>query len=173
MSFTHPTVFLDIETTGLNPRTDQILEVAMRGDSYFHFALAIDDTRGEYAKALKVNRYWERKEELAAITVTRATALNYFLRGLTNKVVVGNNVQFDLRFIEEFLHSMRCGARSTPWHYHPVDLKALVAGRYGLGPAPWTTKQIADAVGVPIPADAHSAVADCEWNRAVYEKVVA
>lgn len=170
MTYADPTVFLDIETTGLDPACDQILEVAMRGDSYFHFALSINEQAAD-AKALEVNRYFERCDELEAITVSEQQALGYFLRGLTGKVVVGNNVQFDLRFIETFLRRWWCGRNSTPWHYHPVDLKALVAGKYGLGPAPWSTKQIADAVGVPLPDDAHSAVADCEWNRAVYAKV--
>lgn len=171
MNYTHPTVFLDVETTGLDPVCDQILEVAMRGDSYFHFALPINEITAS-AKALEVNRYFERKDELKAITVSEQLALNYFQRGLGGKVVVGNNVQFDLRFIEAFLRRWWCGRNSTPWHYHPVDLKALVAGRYDLGPAPWSTNQIAEAVGIPLPADAHSAVADCEWNRDVYDKVV-
>lgn len=166
---TKPTVFLDIETTGLDPCKHEILEVVMRGDSYFDFSLDIDvETADE--KALQVNRYFDRIEELRNIQVHPRRAVDFFLRGLGGKVVVGNNVQFDLRFIEQFLRD-RGVPTPTPWFYHPVDLKALVAGRYDLGPAPWSTGQIADAVGVPIPDDAHSAAADCEWNREVYRKV--
>lgn len=165
------TVFLDIETTGLDPVCDQILEVAMLGDSNFHFSLPIDATGERSRKALEINRYWKRKAELDEIQIDAVKALKYFLGGLSGKVVVGNNVQFDLRFIEMFLRRVWCGRNSTPWHYHPVDLKALVAGRYQLGPAPWSTQQIAEAVGVPIPANAHSAVVDCMWNRDVYEAV--
>lgn len=182
---TDKTVFLDIETTGLDPRHDEILEVAMikrtdvapGADIDLHFSLNINPDRAN-AKALEVNRYWERRDELGAMQISDGVAANLLWTTLRDAVVVGNNVQFDLRFIEQFLlvnsftpTGIGHDFSPTPWNYHPVDLKALVAGKLGLGEPPWSTKQVARECGVPLPEDAHSAYADAAWNRDVYDSV--
>jgi DNA polymerase III epsilon subunit-like protein len=165
-------VFLDTETTGLDPRRHELLEVGMiirtdnqiGSDKTVHFSLNIDPTRAD-TKALEVNRYWDRVDELANIQVSESFAENALMLWLQGAVIIGNNPQFDLRFIEAFL-------RETPWHYHPVDLKALVAGRLGLGEPPWSTSDIAEQAQVPIPENAHSALVDARWNRDLYDAVM-
>lgn len=166
--------FLDIETSGLDPRRDYIIEVAMlRWPERDHVVFALPFDPGDAdEQALEINKYWEREEELARREVTLRGANVNFLWGLKDRVVVGNNVQFDLRFIEQWLIDF--GATdTTPWHYHPVDIKALVAGRdwrgyHDLGLPPWSTADIARASGVALPANAHSAYADAKWNRDVF-----
>lgn len=176
-------VFLDIETGGLNPRHDEIVEVAMikrtdkapGADMELQFSLNINPDRAN-PEALKINRYWQRRAELADMQVSDGLAAALLWAALRDAVVVGNNVQFDLRFIEQFLivNSFQPSGigndfSPTPWSYHPVDIKALVAGRLGLGEPPWSTKRIARESGVPLPEDAHSAFADATWNRDVYD----
>jgi DNA polymerase III alpha subunit (gram-positive type) len=169
-------VFLDLETTGLDPRKQEILEVAMlvregRHDREVYFTLPIALNRAD-SEALKINRYFQRVRELTAAAIPRVRALALFEVYFRDAIVVGNNVQFDLRFIEQFILDYTRGNQDpTPWHYHPVDLKALVAGTYQLGEPPWSTKQVAEAVGVPLPRNAHTAMADAEWNRDVYDAI--
>lgn len=176
-----PTVYLDIETTGLDPVKHQILEVAMifdgapatrlRSVDEVHFSLAIDPVRASQA-ALRINRYDERQGELRTRELLPHVAAYTLIRALADRVVVGNNVQFDMRFIENFLRQQ--GADDpTPWNYHLIDVKALAAGRFQMGPAPWKTEAVAAAAGVPLSDDAHTAMADAQWNKAVYEEVTA
>jgi oligoribonuclease (3'-5' exoribonuclease) len=167
-------VFLDTETTGLNPYSHELLEVAMivremGVDREVLFSLQIDTTRAD-RHALKVNNYYGRSQELARTRVQPQQAESRLLVYLEDAIVVGNNVQFDLRFIERFLYQ-RGSYNTTPWHYHPVDLKALVAADNTLGPPPWSSVRIAEAAGVPLPRDAHTAMADARWNRDVYDKI--
>lgn len=171
-------VFLDIETTGLDPQTHEILEVAMivREDGHdkeVYFSQPISLASAD-PKALEVNRYSRRVPELVKAAIPRPRALALFEVYLRDAVVVGNNIQFDLRFIEEFIYNHGNSQDGTrPWHYHPIDLKALVAGRCGLGEPPWRTPDIAAAIGVPLPSDAHEAMADARWNRDVYDALYA
>jgi DNA polymerase-3 subunit epsilon len=165
--------FLDTETTGLDAEVHELLEVAvvLRPDSpakpetEIHFSLAIDPSRAE-EKALEVNRFYERGEELAAIRRDDVEyAASDLAVALTGATVVGNNVGFDLRFLKAWLSA--CGVASEPWSYMPLDLKAWVAGRCGMG-RPASTRLIAEVSGVPIPDDAHTALVDARWNRDVY-----
>lgn len=178
-------VFLDIETTGLDPRRHQILEVAMivRGtefpdDKTINFSLPIIESLAS-PKALEVNRYHERRDQLRKDRLHPILAENVLRDALAGAVVVGNNPQFDLRFIEQWFAANTWRADdaerddgATPWHYHPVDLKALVAGRMGMGPPPWSTSDIAREAGVPLPEGYHSAAVDAAWNRDVYDAVM-
>jgi DNA polymerase III epsilon subunit-like protein len=172
-------VFLDLETTGLNPFDNEILEVAMivredgAPDKEIDFSLKID-LRKASERALKVNQYHTRRSQLEDKQVTRAKAVALLTVYLDGAIVVGNNVQFDLRFIENYLDGS-AAETATPWHYHPVDLKALVAGRFGLGEPPWSTGEIASAVGVNLPSQTvlHTAMGDCRWNRDVYDALYA
>jgi oligoribonuclease (3'-5' exoribonuclease) len=174
----HRLVFLDIETTGLDPRVHDMLEVAMvvrdpfdeAVDEEIGFAMAINLAAAD-PRALEVNRYQQRLPELRRAQIDDAGALALLMTTLRGAIVVGNNVQFDLRFIEQFL--VECESPdTTPWFYSPVDLKALAAGRLSMGEPPWSTNKVADAAGVPIPDGYHSALVDAKWNRDVYDAVM-
>lgn len=163
------TVFLDIETTGLNPLKNEIMEVAAivreddpgKADREIHFSLPIVERLAD-AKALEINGYHDRRDELNAIQINRLEAAE-LLAPLKGALVVGNNIQFDLRFIELLISD-------APWYYSPLDLKALVAGRCGMD-KPASTKLIAEVAGVPLSKDAHTALVDARWNRDVYDAV--
>lgn len=166
------TVFLDIETTGLDPLKHEILEVAAlidydgddKNSGIIHFSLPIDLAKAD-ERAMEINGFIERRVALADIRIERGRAKSTLYNVLKGALVVGNNVQFDLRFIEQLLGM-------APWYYSPLDLKAWVAGRCGM-PKPASTKLIAEVAGVPLPSDAHTALADARWNKAVYGALVA
>lgn len=168
-----PLAFLDVETTGLDSAKHELLEVAVITrkndvavtDVQLHFSLPIDLDRAN-DRALEINRYHERRKELAFIEIAPSTARLSLEAALSGCVVIGNNVGFDLRFIKQFLRES--GRADEPWYYAPLDLKALVAGRCGMS-RPASTACIAEVAGVPIPAGAHTALEDCRWNRSVYD----
>jgi DNA polymerase III epsilon subunit-like protein len=165
--------FLDIETTGLDPLKNEILEAAavvrddgswLTGETVIHFSLPITPARAD-DRALEVNKYEERKEALEAAQITHGEAKSRLYDALKGALVVGNNVQFDLRFIEQLL-------RCAPWYYSPLDLKAYVAGRCGMR-KPANTATIADVAGVPIDKHGqHTALADAKWNMRVYDALM-
>lgn len=171
--------FLDIETTGLDPYAHEVLEVAyvVRPDDptlperTAHFSLSIDVSKAS-EDALRINRYYERMDDLFLISVTREDAAAKLLLDLTGALVVGNNVAFDLRFLEALLQRQGfAGNDATPWHYAPLDLKSFVAGRCGMR-KPANTKVVAEVSGVPLPQDAHTALADAQWNKRVYDALL-
>ena len=163
--------FLDIETTGLDPLKHEIMEVAviLRKDSpieaeqYLHFSLPISEMRAD-PKALEINGYRERYSDLKAIERTRGKGRSVLYDMLKDALVVGNNVQFDLRFIEQLLGM-------SPWYYAPLDLKAYAAGMCGLA-RPASTAFLEELAGTKVGKDAHTALADAEWNVRVYDALV-
>ncbi len=178
MSKTKTMVFLDTETTGLDALRHELLEVGMvvrvdgqvGGDKQITFAVGIDPDRAD-PDALRVNRWHERQAELALMGVSDEFAGRLLHKYLSDAIVVGNNPQFDLRFVEHFLRTRTNEDPRAPWNYHPVDLKALAAGKLGLGEPPWSTGQIAREAGVPLPEDQHAAMADARWNRDLYDSL--
>lgn len=161
--------FIDVETGGLNPDIHPLIEVAViqwPEEELIHFSLPYLITACT-PEAIKVAKLAERNAELAEIREQVFDAVGIVWDALKGRVFVGNNPQFDAGFLRAFLAR---GGRSDPWHYHLVDLKALVAAKKRAAP-PWSTAEIAEWSGVPLPEDAHTARADCEWNRDVYKSL--
>ena len=167
---TRDLAFIDTETTGLNPESHELLEVAayVVGDRRFdtiHFSLEIDVDRADQ-RALEINGYHDRREELARIRMPDRWAASLLSEKLKDVTPVGNNVAFDLAFLSAFL-SLE-GHNPRPWNYAALDLKAFVAGRCGMT-QPASTKLIAEVADVPLPEDAHTAIADAQWNYDVFK----
>lgn len=170
-----PLAFLDIETTGLDPYTDEVLEVAYlrEYDDPFslvttHFSMQIDE-RSASPDALKINRYWERKPELLDIQLAWSPAAYKLVTDLKDHIIVGNNPTFDLTFLTQFL---RKWAWKPTWYYRPLDVGSMAQGRFrerGVTRTP----DIAERLGVPLPDDQHSALADANWNRDLYNALCA
>lgn len=104
---------------------------------------------------------------------------------LKDAVMVGSNPAFDAAFLHHLL-----GLGQPPWHYRTVDVATLAAG-YRLGQAasgayggdflftgdyptlPYSSRRLSQAVGVepPGPDDAHTALGDARWAKAVFDAV--
>lgn len=163
--------FLDIETTGLNEDYHEIWEVAAETVSedgkvisciwHPHVTLF-----GADAKALEVNRYHERRDDFE--TEDHWQIARDLQLWTDEAVIVGANPYFDLRFVKRFMTRQRI----TPnWHYSPVDVKSMLAGKLGIAP-PWRTDDLLEAAGIPYPDDRHTALGDIHLARAIYDYVM-
>lgn len=163
--------FVDVETGGLDPMRSPLIEVAIilrPEDELIHFSLPFDFADCT-PQAIEIAKLRERKAELDLIREHVFDAIGILKDAFKpERVFIGNNPQFDAAFLSTF---MRRGGVAPDWHYHLVDIKALVAGKYGVEPQ-WSSRQIAELAGVSLPTAAHTAVADCEWNREVYYHAV-
>jgi DNA polymerase III epsilon subunit-like protein len=197
--------FVDTETTGLDPQRHEVWEVAIilrRDDVDTEHLWQIRPPEGHLRHiaqpdALKINRYYERiavphGAEAADLLhpegphpLTVIGAATGIAEVLTGAVLVGSNPGFDAAFLRRFL-----GLGEPPWHYRPVDIATLAAGRKlgmvemirqvgGKGlPSdkvtfPFSSRDLSRWVGVEPPGDdvAHTALGDARWARDVFDAV--
>ncbi|MFD7861817.1 exonuclease domain-containing protein [Streptomyces sp. NPDC059783] len=149
-----PLAFIDTETTGLDPHTHEIWEIAVikrdpdGRDWESHFQIRKSDihlAQTADEQALKIGRYHERIAVPAdcgyaqidgdgrPCAMSRDTLVYDLTRLLTGAMLVGSNPAFDAAFLRAFL-----GA--TPWHYRTVDIAAMAVGHL-YGQAYTLTKQ--------------------------------
>lgn len=132
-------VVVDVETSGLDPDTHIVLEVAAI-DLHTHeelvFVPHLPDSswRGRAtAEALEVNRYDERRlsEDTAGplATVDAWSGLNEMLEG---NLIAGANPEFDAKFVDKALYNLGI----KPLRRHQTrDLVTYAAGVLGIDPA--------------------------------------
>lgn len=165
-------VFVDTETTGLDPDRHEIWEIALiyphRGtwaeyERQIHVSL-----RNAEPGALRINRYYERfdgKRAFHAMEVAESIA-----RLTAGKHLVGAVPDFDARFMEKML---RDAGYAPAWHYHLVDVESLAAGALRLEP-PWKSDDLGRALGVPpsLEEERHTALGDARWAKRLYDAVM-
>lgn len=185
-------VFVDVETTGVDPATDEVIEVAMVGlaGESVTFSLAFDETTAN-PKALEINGWgsrpfppqrtawyaadqilgwfgWEPDDEPDhrdnPVTWSRDRKVGF----------VGKHAHFDAAFLTSFLK--RAGAPEVaPWTKYVYDLPSLACGRLGISPTICSSGALERHFslypqrthrddGDPY----HTALADAEWNRDLY-----
>ena len=152
-------IYLDTETTGLDPHQHQVWEIAWAVDHgpvnviQVHHSLSCADP-----VALKMNGYLDRWEGVCeAGTETR---LRDRLRGAT---LVCSNPSFDEAFLRERW-------RETPWHHRKIDIATYAMPALGLD-RPVGIAQIAERLGVRAPD--HTAAGDVLTLRACYVELAA
>lgn len=98
-------VFLDIETNGLNEKTDDIIEIG---------AIKVDRDVYEFHELIKINKKLPREIiELTGITDNDLikgkdlkTVMIDLIKFLGNSIIVGYNVNFDIKFINKKLEQL-------------------------------------------------------------------
>jgi ATP-dependent DNA helicase DinG len=153
-------VALDIETTGLDPQKDVILEIG---------AVRFNERRIEREWSTFVNPGRSIPSFITQLTgitnemVSGAPPLRNILNDLTAFVgdspVIGHNVGFDLSFLRRYKILGLNDAMDT---YEMASILLPGAGRYNLG-------ALGQALGVPYPHDnIHRALTDARLTRAVF-----
>lgn len=136
-----PLAFVDTETTGLNPDSHAMWELAIirRADGVetehlWQIKLSKWEIEGADPEALRINRYAERMvltDDSPVGDMTHACGLPHPMKlealrttvtGLLDgAVIVGSNPPFDAAFLKAFLGV-------SPWRYRTVDIATLAAG---------------------------------------------
>jgi DNA polymerase III epsilon subunit-like protein len=159
-SSTRPIVFIDTETTGLDPRHHDAWEVAviLRRPGFIdteHLFQIRTSLATADPKALQINRHAERflvpDGEFAVrlptatapgpATLTEADLMHDLMALLDGATLVGSNPAFDDRFLTKLFNE---AGLPTRWHYRTVDIATLAVGHL-YGQAYTLTKQNCDA----------------------------
>jgi len=163
----NPVVFLDVETTGLDPKAHEIVEIAVVAlDGSVLLDTRVKPVRMETAEAgaLRVNGYNEAEW---ADAPTFDEIKEDVMAAVRHKIIVGQNPQFDRSFVVEAL--ARCGVERADRKLkrHCIDTITLAwehlvpcgLDRLNLG---------AECEFLGVPAGGHRALPDAQAARAVY-----
>jgi DNA polymerase III epsilon subunit-like protein len=184
-----PIVFIDTETTGLNPDRHEVWELAIitrrsgQTDTERVYQVRPDLVIAD-DEALKINRFHDRfkvpDDARAALMlgdhaqrIELSTLRQNLMQTMAGAVLVGSNTQFDATFTRKLLGN----PDESPWHYRPVNALELAAGwLLGRGeevPVPWSSAEISRRVGVHPPSKhtSHTALPDARWARDVFDVV--
>ena len=166
-------LFVDVETTGLDPTKHELLEVAARRTSPDGQTIL-----GEYTaklrplnlaaaepKALEVNKYSE-EEWAPEKCVARDVVVKELHRIAQNCVLVGHNVSFDEGFLRALFYQANL---QPPWGYHKVDTVALAWPLYVTKPDLEGVSLVKLAKYLELPTQpVHRAAADVAACHALY-----
>jgi DNA polymerase III epsilon subunit-like protein len=186
-------VFLDTETTGLNPDIHDVWEIAAivrehGADREYSWMIRPNLTHAD-PKALEIGGFYERYEtpwDYAGTTMVTAhpdpqmvsetppatdvaADLAEFLAGA---IVVGSNPSFDERFLTRWLRNL---GQAWAAHYRTVDVITYGAGRIlagnpGDATPPFSSHAVSRAFGVePDNYDRHTALGDARWVRDLWD----
>jgi DNA polymerase-3 subunit epsilon len=158
-------VYLDIETTGLDPERHQVVELAYAiGDGPVCSSVVDHDLANAEEAALKVCQYWERGLASAEPEPGFEDSAQLALDGAT---VVGANPAFDTEFLRH-----RWGR--SPWRYRRVDIESYAMPILGhdepVGLSSLAAKLT--AMNFKIPSPDHTAGGDVAATRAIHRALV-
>lgn len=124
-------VFLDTETTGLNPEYEDVFEVAAIGaSSGLEFVFRIQPRTGfvrqMHPEAAVVNRYHERTAAAGWEWDDPDDALAAIYDLLDGAHICGAVPDFDARHLTALYR--RFGEAPPRWHYHLIDIEAMAVG---------------------------------------------
>lgn len=169
-------VFVDTETTGLDPDRHEIWEVGLidSDGNEAVWLLPVDLGRAD-ARALAIGRFYERYPETAVTGLVDRRAFAAEFAELTRgHHLAGAVVSFDEERLRKLL---RANGACPEWHYHLIDVEALAVGHaaahsYEID-LPWDSANLSMMVGVnPDRFDRHTALGDARWAKAIYDKVM-
>jgi DNA polymerase III epsilon subunit family exonuclease len=163
-----PLAFLDVETTGLEPRFgDRVCEVAIlrcQGEDVLDaLQHLVDPQRPMGPGAYAVHHI---SDEMLRGAPTFGEVADDVLELLEGAVLVGHNTPFDLGFVTEEL--ARLGRELPP--LVALDTLRLARRHYRL--SSYSLTQLAAALGVDIRGHAHRAMNDVLLTRAVLQRLV-
>lgn len=164
-------VFFDIETTGLDPETDEITEIAAvitkNGVETAHFQTLLKIKGQISSEITKITNITQRMIDEQGIP--RDEALQAFLDFIGERTLIGHNIiNFDLKFMKA---QLRKGLKKDIPN-HAVD--TLNLANSGLkGCKSFALKEVAQFLGIYTdPGTLHRALNDVRLNAEVYRRMV-
>jgi len=171
--------FLDTETTGLNPKRHEIIEIAFisyvvdrEGKFFllrrFESKIAPANIDAAHPKSLEINGYTKEKWQDAP---DKESVLEE-VRRVMNKtdILVGQNLIFDLRFLDKEFKRYKINAPCYPPY---VDTKAMADI---LVKKNWLRRSKMDYLvehyGVKVSGRPHTALVDCMRTYEVWQKLL-
>lgn len=153
-------VYLDTETTGLDPGLHEVWEIAYAVDDGPVLECAVGHVGASAdPKALAMNGYHQRATPVASM---RSMEFEATLRGLLSGAsLVGANPAFDAAFLRA-----RWGV--APWKYRMLDVEAYAMPALGLD-EPKGLAFVAERLGVAAPD--HSAAGDVSVLRECHRRL--
>lgn len=151
-------LFIDTETTGLNPETDQLIEIAYAylDDPEPKTLILPHDRNNVSPEAAKVNNYYERGLGNPAIWCTRNQLIEFEWDILAGETLVGANIGFDESFLAKEFPSKK-------WHYRKLDIESIAYKAFGYPEKVPGMKQIFEELtsrGYELPEPDHTAAGD-------------
>jgi DNA polymerase III epsilon subunit-like protein len=163
-----PIIFIDCETTGLDPYTHGVWEVALVPNKPNEVGFSPTvwqthvDLRVADPTALRVGGFQRRYCASEAIDgVVLADYLAWQLRDVT---LAGCNPAFDAAFLRALLHEH--GLKPT-WHHRLLDLQAMYAGMTRAAHLSGTA-DLPALIGISN-SKPHTALGDASWNKLFYD----
>jgi len=160
-----PLCFVDVETTGLDPIKNEILEfAAIKGTETLAIKIKPRRIHTAHPKALELNGYNEAEWTDAEDISTAAPKIIAFLR---DAVLVAHNSKFDVGFIEAFLQEAGITERIS---YHVVDTCSLAyVFLVRLGLTSLSLKSVCEFLKLKPEPSIHRALAGASTCKRVYE----
>lgn len=168
-------VFLDVETTGLDPNVHSVWEIAYAvDDGPILSEIVAHRLNPHEAKALEINGYHERVADRVPRSLTKwggdiqswdfEAALMVELQGAT---IAGANPSFDAAMLTT--RWAKC-FDSPPWSYRLLDIEAYAMGALGYDRPRGLHTICADLAGLghEMPTPDHTAAGDVAATRAAF-----
>lgn len=154
-------VVVDIETTGLSPTNEEIIEIA---------AIKVIDNRiaGEYSTLVDPHCHirWETTQltgiddKMVADAPDISEAMAGFVEFIGNMPLVGHNIiRFDMKFLEQH-HNFANRCIDTLYMAQHIDT----------GSSGYTLTALCSCFGI-INTNAHRALSDCEATHQIYQRL--
>jgi len=165
-----PLIFVDAETTGLDPQVQEIIEfAAVRDDTGEVFQTKIKpehiDRASEYA--LKLNGYTEEDWEDAPAMADILPDIAAFLE---NAVIAGQNPRFDVSFINAAIKEHDMNLRVD---YHIVDVATLTYEHlFPCGIDSLSLKNVCEFLGIPPEPSVHRALNGALMAQTIYHRLL-
>jgi len=172
-----PLVFIDTETTGLDENKHEILEIAIigeGGETLLHTNVKPEHIETASEKALEINGYNPGEWEPSPLFGEIADKVHELLSG---PIIAGQNVQFDMRFInrslrhafaERGMSEEEIDEKMESVSYHLVDTVTLAYEHLaGGGLRSLSLWAVCKWLGIENKR-AHTALADTHATRSVY-----
>lgn len=156
-------IYLDTETTGLDPTKHDVWEVAYAiGDGPIESFVVPHSLKTADPKALELNGYWTRVEGGTPRAASPVVDLG-LREALAGATLVGSNPAFDAAFL-----TARWG--EAPWHYRMVDIASYAMPVLGYDRPQGLATITADLrqLWFEIPEPDHTAAGDVATLRAAF-----